>query len=181
MRQAIRRFLADCRGNYALMTAVAMVPLMGGVAIAVDYAEMTRQQQAVSHALDAAGIATARQIVSGGTDAELIAYAKNFFEANLGNINPADTLLTVTLPQTQNGGGTLKLVAHLNYRPYFFPAFAKMIGKSDAEANATIGFNTNTEVRLKNTLEVALVLDNSGSMSTIGSGSGQKRGCRCSA
>ena len=34
---------------------------------------------------------------------------------------------------------------------------------------------TNTEIRLKNTLEVALVLDNSGSMDNYGTGSGQKR------
>ena len=34
---------------------------------------------------------------------------------------------------------------------------------------------TNTEIRLKNTLEVALVLDNSGSMSSTATASGQKR------
>src|SRR3954468_17978406 len=81
--RAMRRFLADRRGNYALMTAVAMVPLMGGMALAVDYAEMNRQKQAVANALDAAGIATARQVVSGATDSQLIAYANNFFKANL--------------------------------------------------------------------------------------------------
>ena len=62
----MRGFLADRRGNYALMTVVAMVPLMGGVAIAVDYAEMNRQKEAVNNALDAAGIATARELASGG-------------------------------------------------------------------------------------------------------------------
>ncbi len=171
----MRNFLSDRRGNYALMTVVAMLPLMGGLALAIDFAEMNRQQQAVANALDAAGIATARQIVSGGTDAELIAYANKFFEANLGNVKVADTQLTVTLPTNQNGGGTLKLVARLDYKPYFYPAFAEMMGEPAEIADATIGFKTKTEIRLKNTLEVALVLDNSGSMSELGSGSGEKR------
>ena len=59
---------------------------------------MNRQKQAVNNALDAAGIATARQVVTGASASELVAYAKTFFEANLGSVNPADTQLTVVLP-----------------------------------------------------------------------------------
>ena len=170
----MRGFLADRRGNFALMTVVAMVPLMGGVAVAVDYAEMSRQKEVVSDALDAAGIATARQVASGATEADLLTYAKTFFEANLGSINPADTQLSVVLPANQVGGGTLKLSAQLNYKPMFFPVFAKMIGTQDTQANANVSFTTKSEIRLKNTLEVALVLDNSGSMDNT-TASGQKR------
>src|SRR5262245_17822025 len=171
----MRRFVADRQGNYALMTAVAMVPLMGGLALAVDFSEMNRQKQAVANALDAAGIATAREVVTGASDDELIAYANSFFAANLEPAIAADTQLAVQLPTNQNGGGTLKLTARLNYQPYFFPVFAELIGKPQDVADADINFSTKTEIRLKNTLEVALVLDNSGSMSEYGSGSGQKR------
>jgi len=167
-----RRFLQDTRGNYALATGLALIPLMGGLAIAVDFTEMNRQQQATLNALDAAGFATARHIESGASDAALIAYATDFFHANLGSIDPADTQLSVTLPYSEAGGGTLKLSARLNYRPYFFPAFAKLIGKS---GDNEISFGAKSEIRLKNTLEVALVLDNSGSMQELGTGSGQKR------
>jgi Flp pilus assembly protein TadG len=92
----IRRFRGDIRGNFGMIAAFAMLPIMGGLALAVDYGEMNRERQIVSNALDAASVATGRQIVQGGTDAELIAYATNFFHANLGRINPADTTLTVT-------------------------------------------------------------------------------------
>ena len=54
---------------------------------------------------------------------------RSFFEANLGTVAPANTTLTVLLPQNNTGGGTLKLTAGLKYRPYFFPAFAELIGK----------------------------------------------------
>jgi Flp pilus assembly protein TadG len=169
----LRRFLSDTRGNYMLMTAAAMVPILGGLAVAVDYTEMSRQRQLTLNALDAAGIATARRVIDGATDEELVAYAQDFFEANLGGIDPADTTLTVTLPQNNAGGGTLKLKADLRYEPYFMPAFTALLGKESGTTE--ISFDATSEIRLKNTLEVALVLDNSGSMDFTGSGSGKKR------
>jgi Flp pilus assembly protein TadG len=173
LRRIAGRFRRDDRGSYAIAFAIALVPILGGMAIAIDFAEMNRQKQATLNALDAAGIATARQLVSGGTDEEIKAYARSFFEANLGPVDPADTVLNVTLPNNEAGGGTLKLTADLRYQPVFFPVFTKALeGEPNTDA---INFSAGTEIRLKNTLEVALVLDNSGSMSYLGSGSGEKR------
>ncbi|MBX3576428.1 MAG: pilus assembly protein [Rhizobiaceae bacterium] len=171
----IRKFFSDVRGNYALMTAAAIVPIMGGLALAVDYTEMAKQRQETLNALDAAGIATARRIVEGGgTEDQIKAYAKDYFEANLGSVKPSNTILTVVLPQNNTGGGTLKLSAALKYAPYFYPTFANLIGK-DMGDTQKLDFNATSEIKLKNTLEVALVLDNSGSMDDTGSGSGKKR------
>lgn len=169
----IRRFLRDRRGNYALMTVITMVPLMGALALAIDYTQLIRQRQDTLNALDAAGIATAQQIVSGATDDAVKAYAKDFFEANLGHVQAANTALTVTLPNNNAGGGTLKLQATLTFKPYFLPVAAWMLGKSSSDTD--VHMTATSEVRLKNTLEVALVLDNSGSMNYLGSGTGQKR------
>jgi hypothetical protein len=80
-------------------------------------------------------------------------------------------LLSVTLPNNNAGGGTLKLCAALRYYPYFLPAAAILIGKTADD----LTFTACSEVRLKNTLEVALVLDNSGSMSELGHGSSKVR------
>ena len=124
----IRKFLRDRRGNFAMITGVAMLPIMGSIALAVDFTEMNRQKQATMNALDAAGVATARQVATGASDAALIAYAKDFFEANLGTVDPANTTLTVQLPNNQFGGGTLKLKAVLKYNPYFLPAFTALLG-----------------------------------------------------
>src|SRR5687767_2929998 len=116
-----RRFLKDIRGNYMLLTAISMVPIMGGLALAIDYTELTRQRAATMNALDAAGIATARRIAEGATDTQAKDYAKEFFHANLGPVNPANTTLTVVLPNNNFGGGTLKLTADLVYHPKFLP------------------------------------------------------------
>ena len=168
----MRSFFKDERGNYALLTAVAIVPIMGALALGVDYAEMSRQRQETLNALDAAGIATARRIIDGGvTDEQAKAYAKTFFETNLGSVEPANAVLTVLLPQNNTGGGTLKLTAGLKYKPYFFGAFSQLMGKSASDVN----FSASSEIKLKNTLEVALVLDNSGSMTETGGGSSKVR------
>ncbi|AZO24327.1 TadE/TadG family protein [Mesorhizobium sp. M1E.F.Ca.ET.045.02.1.1] len=175
MREFWRRFCRDRRGNYALVTAIAMVPLMGAVALAVDFSELNRQKQMVLNALDAANFAAARRLAEGATDDQIKAYAVDFFNANLNNIDPANVSLDVTLPSNQAGGGLLTMSATLNYHPYFYPASALLVGVSEADANKPVKLDMNSQVRLKNTLEVAMVLDNSGSMSTAGTGTGQKR------
>ncbi|WP_217569955.1 pilus assembly protein [Mesorhizobium sp. GbtcB19] len=169
----IRKFLSDRRGNYALMTAITMIPLMGGVALAVDYTELVRERQETLNALDAAGIATAQQIVAGASDTDAKAYAKTFFEANLRHVKPENTTLTVTLPNNNAGGGTLVLEAALKYQPYFLPAAVALLGGTAGQSN--LNFSARSEIRLKNTLEVSLVLDNSGSMTELGHGSSQVR------
>lgn len=174
----IRKFLKDTRGSYAILTVAAMVPIMGALALAIDYAEVSRQREVVRNALDAAGMAVARRLLDGSpgetlTDAQLKAYAADFFNSNLGSVKPANAPLTVTLPNAAFGGGTLEMEATLRYEPYFLPAAAALIGKSSSDMD--LNFVVRSGIRLKNTLEVALVLDNSGSMSYLGSGTGQKR------
>jgi Flp pilus assembly protein TadG len=169
-----RRFLKDTCGHYAMMTAVLLVPLFGALALGVDYTEMTRQRNVTLQALDAAGVATARRILEGVSDEEAKAYAQEFFEANLGSLNRANATLTVTLPDRNGQGGeTVKLHASMNYKPFFLPSFI-LGGNGDAPPEL-LRFDARTEVRLRSTLEVALVLDNSGSMDIIGTGSGRKR------
>lgn len=165
-------FLKDRRGNYALITAITTVPLMGALALGIDYSEMSRQRQSALNALDAAGIATARRAVEGATDAQLIDYAQEFFKANLGSVDPAKTTLSVVLPSNNAGGGTLKLSVDVDYNPYFLGAFRTLL---NGGGNQQLSFYAESEIRLKNTLEVALVLDNSLSMDTNGSGTGKKR------
>lgn len=171
LKAMIGNFRRDRRGNYFLMTAITIVPLMGGLALSVDYGELLRQKHETLNALDAAGLAAAQQIVAGASDDDVKAYAKTFFETNLARIDPANTALTVTLPNNNAGGGTLKLCAGLTFHPYFLPAASLLIGGTASDTT----FTECSELRLKNTLEVALVLDNSGSMSDLGSGTGEKR------
>jgi Flp pilus assembly protein TadG len=168
----LRKFWADRRGNYAMMTVIAMLPLMGGLAVAIDYSEMSRERSQALNALDAAGIATATRYLAGGTEAQLETYASDFFKANANGLDPSKVTLTLTLPDNNQGGGSLKLRVDGRYNPYFLPVLTSMLGKN---AVNVVNFSAETEIRLKNTLEVALVLDNSGSMSEKGGSSGKVR------
>ena len=64
----IRKFLRDRGGNYAMLTAFAMLPIMGSVAVAVDYSEMNRQKQATVQGMgDSSGAGEARHARGSGT------------------------------------------------------------------------------------------------------------------
>jgi Flp pilus assembly protein TadG len=175
----LAKFWAEKSGNYSLATVFALVPILGGVGLIVDYSEMTRQRGFVMNALDAAGVATARRVIDGATDAELVAYAKDFFEANLGPVKPSDTELSIVLPDSELGGGVLTLTANLDYKPMLMPVFEELRKDIFDQNNVVVSqkyeVESEAQVRLKNTSEVALVLDNSGSMSNYGGGSSKKR------
>lgn len=169
----LRRFFRDARGQFGIAFGLALLPVFGAISIAIDYSEMVRHRSATLHALDAAGIATARQLLAGATDPEALAFAKDFFEANLGPVKPSNTILAVDLPNSTQGGGLLKLTADLKYHPHLLPAFSYLMGSSSGVTN--LDLNAVAKIRLKNTAEIALVLDNSGSMNSTGHGSSQKR------
>ena len=154
-----------------IATAAAMVPLMGGLAFAIDFTEMNRQRQAVLNSLDAAGIAMGKYLSQGATEAEAKAHAHDFFQSNLESINPSAATLSFTLPNTAQGGGVLTLKAQLQYKPIFFPVFNYLRTQDPNGDDIEIAFSAETKIRLKNTVEVALVLDNSGSMGSYGSSS----------
>lgn len=169
----IRRFLSSRRGNFSIATAIGLIPVMGALALGVDYAELTRQRSAAHNALDAAGLATARLIIAGADEAEATQFAEAFFAANLRGGDLSNVDLRVTMPSEETAGGTLKLAVRIKYEPYFLETFFSMM--SDDQFVETIYYFADNQIRLKNTLEVALVLDNSGSMDFEGTGSGEKR------
>ncbi|MBE7183512.1 MAG: hypothetical protein INR68_03790 [Methylobacterium mesophilicum] len=169
----LRKFWNDRRGQFAVAAALAAMPLFGGLALAIDYADVTRERQAMLNALDAAGIATAREVLAGASDADAVKYAWNFFAANFPEAKEQETRFDVTLPSNASGGGTLKIEAEHRFRPYFLDTFLSLLAQ--AKGPNLMQYSAQTEVRLKNTLEVALALDNSGSMDFTGTGSGKKR------
>ena len=167
----LKKFLHDTSGNYAIATAVLVVPLLGALALAVDYTEISRQRAMTLNALDAAGIAAARHFLEGNSESATLAYAKDFFKANMSGLDTSGVQFQIDFPSSETGGGEIVVNASLAYKPYFYGAFADLLG---AEGPA-LNFASESRIRLKNTLEVALVLDNSGSMDYKGSGSGKKR------
>lgn len=180
-----KSFLKDTGGNYAMITALLAGPLMGGLAISVDVAEMSRQRAQVMATLDATNIAAARYLLAGVTvdtsksasaqeaerEAKVKAYALSYFNATLPSVDPKKVALVTTVPKTTQDSGLINK-ATLTYDPYFAPVammFNGLTGTGD------IKMPLEAEVSLENTVELAMVLDNSGSMSYYGTGSSKRR------
>lgn len=81
MLDLIGRFLRSRRGNAAVVVSVALVPVLVGVGLAVDYSRALMARSHMQSSLDAGTLATART-EPGLSDAERIAIGKDVFEAN---------------------------------------------------------------------------------------------------
>jgi Flp pilus assembly protein TadG len=157
----LRKFFSDVRGNFAMLTAIAMVPILGGLALGIDYVEMSKQQKDMLNALDAAALAAARRMQDGGSDSEVTAHAQRVFAANIDSIDPANVTLTVDLPETAVGGTRVVVSGAFDYQGRFFSPFAKLRG--DAANPFQISATSEVTVASRD-IEVGLVLDVTGSM-----------------
>jgi Flp pilus assembly protein TadG len=154
-----RTTLAERRGSVALMTALLAVPLIAMVGLAIDVARVTLVKSRLQMSLDAAVLVVARSNVMGGTSADGIAlFWSNFGRASgTGTTGYMGATATTPIPTFAPGGAsgsvlltstaTLKLtmLGVLGVKP------VTVNGASTAQSAAT-------------GLEVALVLDNTGSM-----------------
>ncbi|MBX3578111.1 MAG: pilus assembly protein [Rhizobiaceae bacterium] len=71
------RFVSNKSGNLAVYSALAMIPILGGVSMAVEYSNGLRQESKLQNLLDAAVLAGAR------ADAEQVKVAEDHFAGSL--------------------------------------------------------------------------------------------------
>jgi hypothetical protein len=161
----LRKFIRSDTGNYGMMFGVMMFPIIGATALAIDYTSFSRQRSAIQNCLDAAALAAAKFFATGAGEDELADYAQDFFEANLPNYLDKDNIIfdfqILTREQLAEDGTSyqersIAVSADLDYHTYL----ARVLGHETLAADIT------SEVAMGNiTVEIALVIDNSGSMS----------------
>jgi Flp pilus assembly protein TadG len=150
MFRRLRSALADRRGNVAVVVALALAPLSLAALGALDIARATAAKLELQDALDAATLATAKSTVS--DSAVLQATGDRIFRQNL-TLDSDVTLSADTF--TFGTGGTVVASASAAVRPLIIGAIT----------GGPINVGAHTEVkRAGNELEIALVLDNTGSM-----------------
>lgn len=167
MIDKLRNFAADKRGTYTTLFAIASLPIFGAGAAALEYSNVYKAKFHLQHALDTAALATAKEIASSQDQAYLQAYARNFFDANLNDMVPPEKVtFTFNLVNETGKGTRIKLRAKYPYDTYM----AGIIGvdRMDLDVGATVAAGNRT-------VEVAIVIDNSGSMDTETGGSGYTR------
>lgn len=143
-------FKRDRRGNVAMMWAVMAAVLLGVIGISVDFtrAQMIRSQ--LQNAADGAALAAARA-TSATTLADRTAAARAYFDSEAGSLSPNATF---TLTDLGNNGFRVNVSAPMDL------SLASLI--SNEPWNVAVRSDA---ARGGVNLEVALVLDTTGSMS----------------
>ena len=168
--RTITSFFDDTRGNISMMFGLSIVPILGLTALGTNYVYKNDMQSKAISALDAAALAMNRKADAEGYTAEILSntssdeskelrdYGKAFFEKNFGDISRVkDYDLDFEISST-------------NIIPVFTGSIETpllgVLGVRELEIYA------NTEVTLPGTgkIELALVLDVTGSMGTASGG-----------
>lgn len=152
----LRRFLKDSRGGVAPMFALAIIPVIGLVGASVDYSRANSIKAGMQSALDATALAMAK-LAPTLTQSQLQTQTNAYFQAMFNY--PEAKNLTITPTFSTSGGSQLTVAASASIDT----AFMNVLGYS----NLNIG-STSTVKWGMNRLRVALVLDNTGSMSSDG-------------
>jgi Flp pilus assembly protein TadG len=154
---SLRAFCADRRGNIAILFGLLLVPVVGAMGVALDYSFANQGRTQMQAALDLTGLALSKMMPL--TQADLDTRGRKIFLANLGGspltIKEANVAeqLTIT-PDT----GKLTLRVETEYP-------IKMAGVLSKLMPPDIPVAATTEVVWgQGKVEVALALDNTGSM-----------------
>lgn len=149
-----RSFFGNTRGNAGMMIAAAAVPLMLSAGIAIDMVRMGQTRTALQAAADSAAIAGATSKNADAADLDKV--VKDFLMAN-----GAEDVLTQVgqisqWTDTGNATFNVKIEGNLN------TSLMKLAGIGSVDVSVTSQVNLGQQ-----SLELALVLDNTGSMSGI--------------
>lgn len=155
IRATLRHLWSDRRGAIAPMAAVAMIPLLISVGVAVDVGRLVASRSSLQDATDAANLALARMPAS-TTGAAMQAKAREWILANVTDAAIRNSLV-VDVPQRTTGEIKLSTNGRMS------TSFSSLLGVSSMQVfgNSTVKYGTAH-------IELALVLDNTGSMAQNG-------------
>lgn len=152
--QQVRRFKTDNKGSTAVVFGLALLPLIGFVGAAVDYSRAAAIHSEMQKSVDAAALSLVRA-PAGETQAQLLDRAKNVFNANM---RPNTSVQFEPLTVRREGKAiTVAAAGRMS------TAIAGVIGVEAMDVGASASVNSGA-----NRIEIALVLDNTGSMAEAG-------------
>lgn len=152
----IKRFHRDQSGAFAIMFAVSSVTLIAMGGAAVDFVSIDQARSRAQQALDAATLSLQQDIYQSNAKNNIQSKAEKLLIERVGKAGENIKIDKTTI-STQNG--SLYLQASLDVPLYFVALLGIKDAKVVVESQA---------IRQKQYLEVAFVLDNSGSMGSSG-------------
>lgn len=154
----LARFRSDRRGGVAPLLALSIIPIMGAVAMAVDYSRANVVHAAMQSSLDSAGLMLSKTAKDLSNDSLNLA-ATDYFKATFNHPEARDVAVAVNMTQPFEGVFKLTMSANATVDT----VMGNLSGKStlDLSANAEVVWGIKK-------LNLALALDNTGSMSSSG-------------
>jgi hypothetical protein len=154
LRWHLRQFRNAKRGNVILTFALATIPMVGFVGAAVDYSRGNSAKAAMQQAIDATGLILSKD-ASTMLQAALNDKAANVFKTLINRPEIGNVVVTPVLSSPTEGSFLLQISA----TAMVDTTFTKILGKDHLD------LSVNTEIRWgMKKLELALALDNTGSM-----------------
>ena len=149
-------------GNFAVMAAILALPLLGAAGLAIDYTNMLSIKTKLSDSLDAAAFEAAKLYTRNASREDIQSNAGSVFAANMGGAaGQGSYMFSYDGVSDDNGSKVIKVDATVRYDPVFLPVLWNTL----AWTKPRLQIRRSSEVSLAtSTVEVALVLDNSGSM-----------------
>jgi Flp pilus assembly protein TadG len=182
-RALIASFATNTRGNVAIMTALAAVPMLAAVGCVVDYTMASMVKTKLQALADAATLATVSNnspvVASARTSGTVTngnAYATNFFNAGLSSMSTAVTGVTPNISVTMSGSTMTAQVGFTAQVPTFFMgAVSRLMGSPSALSSITVGGTSSAIYKLPTYIDFYLMVDVSGSMSMASTTAEQNR------
>ncbi len=142
-------FIRSDRGNFAIIFALALLPIMLAIGMAVDYSQLSNLRSKVQNVADASALAGAREVDK--TSDERKAIAKDYFLSQISTI--PENAVAVSLVADD-------LTVQIDYEHP--TSFMGLLGVQ----NMAINVESIANIGVRG-VEVALVLDVSGSMNAM--------------
>lgn len=160
---AFRRFLADCQGHFAVMTAVSLLPLVGVIGLAIDVTHALEVRGKVAAASDAAAIAAlnagATMLASGGASAAL-ASAQRELDAVFAAETVAESRYSPSMAGTVVMNKGTQLQAQLSYSASVPTTFLGLFGHT----HLVVSGKATAEIEPATYKDILVLVDNSPSM-----------------
>ncbi|MBB4613295.1 pilus assembly protein [Novosphingobium taihuense] len=166
---ALRRFLTALArsrtGNILPLSAMAIFAVAALIGGAIDISRAWRTQTRLQAACDAGVLAGRRAVTTNGFDATAKAQADNYFFANFDEAHQ-DSHDTTFVPSSADKGGTIDAVATTSLPPLMMQLFGFPGFELSVSCTASMGVGNS---------DIMMVLDTTGSMSSLLAGSSQTR------
>jgi Flp pilus assembly protein TadG len=155
---SLRRFSRDCKAGVAPLLALCIVPMIGMIGAAVDYSRANLVRTAMQAALDSTALMLSKDAETLSV-ADLGTKATSYFTAMFTRPEASNVHVTPTFSSPQQGSFTLSINGTATVNTIFW----RLIGQPEVNISAT-----GEVVWGIRKLNLALALDNTGSMSSSG-------------